>query len=141
MPRLPVGTKAADQGELVAQMYLAIAYRRGLGVPRSYVQAGRWYARAVGTIAIRHERRRSWTPVISIFLFVASLVLPQKRWRGAQRVSCGLMSLGFAAALFYFASGFRPAWSIRLVAIALCAIMSVAYALAALSAEVRGAEH
>jgi hypothetical protein len=46
MQRLHGGEKAAEQGDAESQFNLGPAYEMGLGVPKNFVAAARWYLKA-----------------------------------------------------------------------------------------------
>jgi hypothetical protein len=122
---------AADQGDGVAQAYLAIMYRRGDGVPRDRVQAMRWDA-AVVLSCIR--KRMDWMSLASLLLAAAGLISLVPRWKFPAWLAYALMA---GATGFYDLHAICvPRWTCgnRTVAIAIFSTFSLACAVIAAGA-------
>ena len=130
--------KAADQGDTVSQGGLALAYRLGLGVPRDNIQAARWYLKVVGHCTLRSMRHMGWISLIGLLLAVAVLVVPKRRWGHATWLPWALMSGAAATIVLHSVSGSYWTGWVRVLLIALFAVLSVACALTAVSVAVHG---
>jgi hypothetical protein len=129
--------KAAELGDMAAEVYLAGAYRRGQGVPRNYVQAARWFLEVIGPITLHSERRQGWTTLVALLSLVASLVVSRGRWGLPGWLSSAFISFGGAVYVLHLALRPQCCWPGRTFGIAFFATISVAYAYAAVAEALR----
>jgi hypothetical protein len=126
--------KAAEQGDMAAQWYLARAYSSGQGVSHSSIESARWRLKVFTQAGLHCMRRTSWTPLFAVALFLASFVAR----RHSEWLSCALIAGGGAVGAHHVLLGTSCFGWARFLFFAFLTLVAVAYTYAAVMTAVRG---